>query len=507
MGGNLREIPVSTLSPQQAAAQSAIIGGDRSVVIESVAGSGKSFVIVKTIPHIPSTKSVVVCAFNKTIAGEMQYKIGDQFPNVKVGTVHSFGFGIIRRAVSSFKVDNYKLRNMAREEFNGEFENLRTFVESAVSMAKKYGIRACAEDTVENWVEMLNHQKLWDSLPDNYNDEEAISACRYLLDCSNSVTNVIDYDDMVYLPVLKNARVWQHDVIFIDEAQDINATRLALIKKMLKPGGKVIAVGDPRQAVYGFTGADHRSLDTIREAFNAVTLPLSVTFRCPKAVVSVANKWVDHIEAHESAPDGVVDSCELHEVAKLASKNDAILCRNTKPLVELAYNLIRQNVACRVEGRSIGQGLINLAMRWKSIKTVGELAVKLSEWAERETAKHKAKGNDSRCQIIEDQVKTLEVFIAQCDDSDRIATLTGKIDALFGDTKEGEIQRVLTLSTVHRAKGKEWDRVFALGMETYSPSKWATEAWELQQEDNLCYVQVTRARQHLTLVNMPAKVA
>jgi DNA helicase-2/ATP-dependent DNA helicase PcrA len=78
-----------------------------------------------------------------------------------------------------------------------------------------------------------------------------------------------------------------------------------------------------------------------------------------------------------------------------------------------------------------------------------------------------------------------------------------KIRSLFSDT-EGE-QKVLTLSTIHKAKGKEWDRVFALGMDTYSPSKWARKEWELEQEDNLCYVQVTRSKQHLTLVNVPVK--
>lgn len=509
--GTLGSIPVPTLSPQQAAAVAAVASGAGSLVIEAVAGAGKTSTILASLASIPSNKSVAICAFNKTIAAEIQYKIGDKFPNVKVGTVHSFGFGAVRRAVNRVTVDgsssNGKLHKIARDEFNGDYENLRTFVVSAASMAKQYGIGACAEDSVENWHNMLTHQKLWDSLPDNYSDEQAIDAAQYLLNASNRMRNIVDYSDMVYFPILFGMKMWQHDIVFVDEAQDINASRLALIKMMLKPSGRVIAVGDPRQAVYGFTGADHRSLDTIREAFNAVTLPLSVTFRCPKAIVSLANRWVDHIEAHESAPDGVVDSCEMHEIATLATKDDAILCRNTKPLVELAYKLIRQGVACRVEGRSIGQGLINLAMRWKSVKNVGELAVKVEEWAERETAKHKAKGNDSRVEVISDQVQTLEVFIAQCDDSAPISTLVAKIDALFGDTKQGEIQRVLTLSTIHRAKGKEWDRVFAIGMETYSPSRFATEPWELQQEDNLCYVQVTRAKQHLTLVNVPPKVA
>jgi superfamily I DNA/RNA helicase len=316
----------------------------------------------------------------------------------------------------------------------------------------------------------------------------------------------VDYSDMIYLPILKNLRIWQYDNILLDEAQDTNSTRRALVKMMLKPSGRLFAVGDPCQAIYGFTGADSQALDNIRSDFNAETLPLTVTYRCPKSIVQVANRWVDHIQAHESAPDGVVDSCELQEVAKLATAQDAIICRNTKPLVELAYNLIRNSVACKVEGRSIGEGLIKLAERWKTAKTVGELQAKIQVWAENEIAKHKAKGNDSRCQVVEDQAETLGVFIMQCEDSDPISVLIGKIRSLFGDTEQGA-QRVLTLSTIHKSKGREWDRVFVLGMDRYSPSKWARQAWELVQEDNLCYVQVTRAKSHLTLVNVPAKAA
>ena len=53
-----------------------------------------------------------------------------------------------------------------------------------------------------------------------------------------------------------------------------------------------------------------------------------------------------------------------------------------------------------------------------------------------------------------------------------------------------------------KAKGREWNHVFALGMNKYSPSKWARNEWEIEQERNLCYVQVTRAKQHLTIVNV-----
>ncbi len=488
-------------SPQQAAAVAAM-HNDQNLVIEAVAGAGKTSTLIAMLTE--ATGSVAFCAFNKPIALEIENKIKDKnLPNVKVGTLHSYGFGSLRRAVSRVKVDGNKIRKIAEAEFYGEYEKFRPFVTSAAAMAKEYGIAAVCENDNDNWVKMLDHYNMWDNLPDKVTVEQAIDAARYTLKCSNDWRNVVDFSDMIYLPILNNLKIWQYDNIFLDEAQDTNGPRRMLVKNMLKPNGKLVAVGDPHQAIYGFTGADSDSLDKICKEFNAVTLPLSVTFRCPKNIVKVANRWVDHIEAHDSAPDGIVDSCEVKDIATLASKDDAIICRNTKPLVELAYSLLRQSVACKVEGRSIGEGLVKLAMRWKGVKNVSELSDRLDQWAENEIEKNKQKGNDSRCQVIEDQVQTLKVFIDQCDTMAPISSLVDAIRSLFGDT-EG-VQKVLTLSTIHKAKGKEWERTFALGMDTYSPSKWAKQEWEIEQEDNLCYVQVTRAKQHLTMVNVPIK--
>jgi DNA helicase-2/ATP-dependent DNA helicase PcrA len=513
------------LSPQQAAAIASAVESDQHQIIPSVAGSGKTTVLIEIPRLIPQNKTIAFCAFNRDITIEIKERIAQEFrsrnaqynnesefdsqiekyipKNVNVGTLHSFGYGAISRSISRVKVDGNKLRNLARNEFTGEYENLQQFVISAVAMAKEIGIGAIVEDNIKNWSDMLDHHNLWDSLPDRVTPEWGIDAAQYLLRCNNNNKNVIDFSDMIYFPVFFNMKIWQYDYVLLDEAQDTNGPRRALVKMMLKPNGKLIAVGDPHQAIYGFTGADNRSLDIIKEEFDAIVTPLSVTFRCPKVVVRRAQQWVSHIEAHESAPEGVVDSCELAEIVKLASPKDAIICRNTKPLVELAYSLLRQQVACKVEGRAIGEGLVKLTQRWKTLKNVGELSVKINQWAESEIEKNRTKGNDSRCQVIEDQAKTLEVFIDRCDSSDPISVLVEKIRSLFSDT-EGE-QKVLTLSTIHKAKGKEWGRVFALGMDTYSPSKWARKDWELAQEDNLCYVQVTRAKQHLTLVNVPTK--
>lgn len=484
------------LTPQQAAAIKEVETGSGSIVLSAVAGAGKTSVLIEMLKVTNGT--VAFCAFNKEIAQEIENKINKKNikKDVKVGTVHSFGFGALRRAFSNIKVDGNKLRNIAKEEFNGEYFHLREFVTNSVAMAKEVGIGAVVDDDYNNWISMFDHYNLWDMLPGDISTETAIDASQFLLNCSNNTRNIVDFSDMIYLPIKNKLKMGQYSNIFLDEAQDTNATRRALVKMMLAPKGRLIACGDNAQAIYGWTGANHNALNLIKEEFKAKEMPLSVTFRCPKQVVKLAQNYVQHIESHPDSPEGIVDECTIKELPNLVAQDDAIICRNTKPLVEVAYTLIRNKIPCKVEGRKIGEGLIKLATRWK-VKTIQTLINKLEIYKEKEIKKNKEKGNDTMCQIIEDQVETLFVFIDQCKVNDPITTLTTKIQELFEDT---ENKQILTLSTIHKSKGREFPRVFALGMDTYSPSKYAKRDWEMQQEDNLLYVLVTRAKIHLTKV-------
>lgn len=489
------------LSPQQSAAVNWINSGSGSIILEAVAGAGKTTTLVQMLASTEG--SVAFCAYNKAIANEIATKVeplglGNR---VSTGTCHSFGFSAIRKAFPRAKVDGRKLLTLAE----GIQEDMRQFACSTVSMAKQIGIGALNQSGDKSaWYSMVEHHSLEDLLPEHVSLEEGLQAAYKLLTASNNaISTTIDFDDMIYAPVLLGLKLWQNDWVLLDEAQDTNTTRRALVRMMLKPKGRLVAVGDPHQAIYGFTGADHDSLNRIAEEFNAGRMPLTVTYRCPRQVVNVARQWVDHITAHETAPEGEVSTALLEDLieGQAFGQTDAILCRNTRPLVELAYRLIRRGTACRVEGRSIGEGLIKLASRWK-VKTISALRNKVQGWAEKEIAKAQAKGQDSRCSVIEDQAATLGVLMDVCKDDDSISVLVDNIRKLFGDSDPEKGQTILTLSTIHKSKGREWDKVFALGMSKYSPSKWARKEWELLQEKNLCYVQVTRAKKSLVLVEV-----
>ena len=75
-----------------------------------------------------------------------------------------------------------------------------------------------------------------------------------------------------------------------------------------------------------------------------------------------------------------------------------------------------------------------------------------------------------------------------------VELLCEEIDKIFGDDVGSEF---ILLSTIHKAKGREWNNVYWLDA---GASKWARKDWELEQENNLYYVAATRAKQSLTII-------
>jgi DNA helicase-2/ATP-dependent DNA helicase PcrA len=499
-----------TPSPNQAAIFDWVQGGDGSAIIEAVAGSGKTTTLIQMLPL--TIGDVAFMAFNKKIVEEIESKVAklDSMvrERVQVMTVHSAGWGAYRKAYRRVKLDAKKsgilFDRMGANPLHFEFAT------KAVSLAKQGGIGIfCKIDDRSAWQAMIDHFDLENILPGDGSvpTEQATDTAIALLRISNENADTLsDFDDMIYIPVLKGLRVDQYDWVFIDEAQDTNTTRLALAKMMLRAGGRLCAVGDPAQAIYGFAGADSESLSRIQREFNAITLPLTVSYRCPTSVVAEAQQWVSHIIAHESAPAGSVITLESDtfwkDYAAGLTVDDFILCRNNAPLVSAAYRLLAMNVACIIEGRDIGQGLIKLATKWKKIRTIGKLRDRLESYRDTETAKALARGNESRAESIADQVGCLIVIMGTLPDDEQVTVLRDRINSMFGDCEPGQRPRCVTLSSIHKSKGRERKRVFWYGRNKYNPSPYARQDWQMEQERNLCYVAATRAMDSLVYINV-----
>lgn len=491
-------------SPYQQAYFDWIDTGEGNVIIEAVAGSGKTTTIIQGLGRMSG--QVFLGAYNTKMAKELLLRT-TSMPGVTASTFHSAGFKALRFAFSKkhrLEVDDKKCSKIAASIADParrpDLLPIVSTVVAMVSMAKQRGIGALvSENDYQAWIDMVDQFGLDENLPDEFEDrmDKVVKFAQVVLARSNESLDTIDYDDMVYLPLKRGLRMLQYDWVLIDEAQDTNPTRRALARKMLRPGGRLVAVGDPRQAIFGFTGADNDALDQIARDFGCARLPLSVSYRCPRAVVKHAQQWVNHILPHESAPEGSVSVLGFAEAVAAIKPGDAVLCRYNKYIVSLCFKLIRNGVAARIEGRSsIGEGLLALAGRWK-VKTLDALDKKLDTHLERETKKALAKDNEARAERVADQVETLRVLMESARERGlhSVDGLRAIIDGMFGDRVSSD--KIVTLCSVHRSKGLEWKKVWLLGRAELMPSKMARKPWQVEQEFNLVYVAVTRSKSEL----------
>ena len=497
-----------------------ITNGRGHAILEAVAGAGKTTTLVKAIELMPGDIAVLV--FNKKLAEEISSKLtseDDPFgssSNAHASTFHSAGFSALRRTGRP-RVDGDKCKGIARmlietREGVDQLQNPRLRAASPValwlvSLAKNRLLTMTSD--VEEWHDILNHHNT--QLPGGVTPDLVVEFARDILDESMQQTGRVDFDDMIYLPVVQNLRVRQFDWVLIDEAQDTNPARRVLAGRMLKPGGRLVAVGDPQQAIYGFTGADNDALDQIRREYDAITLPLSVTFRCPRAVVHHARSFGAQIEAAPDASTGhVIHTNEKHMIETIermdaeGRSNTAILCRVTKCLVRLCYQFIRNGIPARIEGRAIGEGLIKLATKW-SVHELSDLDDRLEAYREREVRRAIEKEDESWAERVTDQVDTLQLLIELTNSrgNHTVPDLVWVIKELFEDDVSS--RDMLTLATVHRAKGLEWETVYLLGRKELMPSPWAEQKWMQEQEWNLVYVAITRALDTLVEVTLESK--
>ena len=501
------QIPEITLSEQQVTILDWVKNGKGNAIVEAVAGSGKTFTLVEAVKLM--TGYVFLGAYNSKMGAELKQKTAGM-NKVKAGTFHSAGLAAFGFRYGFPTIEANKVKDIVSgmAENDDELVVYGDFVTKLVGLAKDAGVGYFNKiEDFTAWRELVDKHDLAEDLDGHLSVDDGITHAMDVLKVSNTNTKVIDFGDMIYLVLKNNIRMLQNDWVLIDEAQDTNPTRRALAKKMLKPGGRLIAVGDPRQAIFGFTGADADALDLIRDEFGTITLPLTNTFRCPKAVVRHANQWVDHITAYDTNPEGEVIAAGYDDTFGDKSTytftgDDAIICRLNAPLVESAFKLIRRGVACRIEGRDIGVQLANLAGKWKVVK-LDALRNRLEGYKTREVQKAMAAGKEQKAESIADRVNCLGVLVDRAEEKRLdVAGLIAMIKEMFSDAHDKRTPKnILVLSSVHKSKGMEWKRVFLLGRQEHMPSPYARQDWQMVQEDNLIYVAVTRAMETLIEVD------
>lgn len=499
-----------TPSKYQEAIYDFVSNGRGNGFVDAVAGSGKTFTLVECAKLIAGRG--IFCAFNKHIKEELARKLEDT--TMSVATIHSMGLRTIRdhEGYGEVKTDTKKYWTIARELVDGTIREGRLAREQ-IDRAEKQALRD--EWPVSDLNKMCNLIRL--NLLDSRDPEDIdFIAGHHGMDFHPAIYPLlqtfmqemlrmgyeaarysIDFTDMLWLPAAANMEPQKYPWVFVDEAQDLNRAQLNIVKKSVAPGGRVLFVGDPKQAIYGFAGADASSTTKIIESMDCEILPLSVCYRCPVSHIELAKKLVPQIEPAPGAKDGTVTKMQRAGLIEEAHEGDLILCRTTAPLLEVCYKLISSKISASVRGRDIGKGLVKVVDDVeKRSPDFDNFSDALHEYERDESAKLLRRSGDNEAQIaaLQDRIECVSV-VYSISEAHSFGKLIGVIESLFATGKPS-----VMLSTVHRAKGLENDRIFILRPDLM-PHPMAKHDWEQEQEQNLIYVAYTRAKRDLVFVN------
>lgn len=463
-----------------------------NVLIKAYAGAGKTSTIVEAVKLLPKDKSIMFLAFNKHIQEELKTKLPE---HVRCYTTYGLGTSAIKRKYGDkiqfdeFKIDKIILKKSKQWKLDDELKGDEAILHYQDSIKKLVNLCRLTLTLKPEFVPYVAER--YDI---NLNKPNDIKRVLKVLDEATNDRSTFDYTDMIYLPAVDNG-IWMfpQDYVFVDEVQDLNRCQIRIIEKVLKKDkasgkltGRLITVGDFFQGIYGFNAADEKSFEWFEKYPNTKTLPLSVSFRCAKNVIAKAQEIVPDIKALDDAPDGIVRDGNVLEEAQ---SGDFVLCRTTMPLIKLFFEFLTQGKKAIIKGSDIGLQLIDL------IGKINNLPKLVSFW-EDELATYrkdlKSSGvinpyEHSGYVALEDKVNVL-LFLAKLSDS--IADLKNKIRTIFTDEIQG-----ICLSTVHKIKGLEANRVFIIRPDLLPMQ--AQKSWQIIQEKNLEYVAYTRAKLEL----------
>lgn len=478
-------------------------GSGGHLVVQARAGSGKTSVIVEGLSYVNKYADTLLCAFNKSIARDLS---GKAPRHARVQTLHSLGLAALsQRLGKKPEVDGEKGKRIARQVLAEHAAAVRKQSKGAARARKNrdplhgyhynlFRLAGMGKNTFAKSIKDLEDLAFTFKIEDDVFPAHLMAPLA--AECMKRAaqdTSVVDFDDMLYLPAKHQLTPQSYSYVFVDECPDLNAAQLWLAKSACIAGGRIIAIGDPKQAIYAWRGADREAMPRIIEQLNAKVLPLSVTYRCAQSIVEYIKGIVpglDDLECRPGAPEGEVRTFEWDQCMSPsgARPGDFILSRLNAPLMPVAMHFLTHGIPCTVAGKDIGRNLSTLA-RKSEAHTTNELHRWLIDYKGKE---HERLAKADQLEHFADVNDRVEALLTIAEDCTTVDEVCARIEGMFSDETE---TGAIICSTVHKAKGLERERVFML-MNTFRPG-------HSEEEDNIYYVACTRSKTKLFLVHGP----
>ena len=583
----------------------------RNLLVDAKAGSGKTSTLLLIANKVYNqNKKCTFLAFNKSIVDELSKKL--QNTDCMIKTIHSLGLSFIRSyLMKKFGMNNYTLNidglklnkfmkplinHICGEDIKNSFEDTdydtmkETFNDildqflKIIQFIRFYNVDITNEESVKNLIDtkcnceyfidpkrygLQNYYQVLTEtmkyIDNTFKGETQDSSGKYVFD--------IDFTDMTYFPVKLQIpvpySVKQYlDYILVDESQDLSILQQIFIKQLNTGNSRYIFVGDKKQAIYGFTGADTNSIDNIKKNFVLEELPLNICYRCPEKVIKIAKTIVPDIESNSAREDkGNVQILKKSDLKNILKPGDMIISRTNNTLVDMYIDFVfKQHYQVKFKNDDVVKGIIkdidrcnreyirrynkheNIDLKLYNIMMNARIPYKKSrrdkaqqkfmdDQAER-LIKEKIEQDNNNGKVISKsnysvyylsrcikEFKDLGSYkLVECEDDPltKYCTAIQSFISMFLEQNTSVslkaftdfIEQFLTcnatkdvpiLSTIHKMKGSEADNVFIIDYPNFPYEFEGQDEESKQQEKNLQYVALTRAKKTLNLVLLDPK--
>ena len=521
---------LAALDPDQRAVALASRG---PVCVIAGAGTGKTRAITHRIAYAAAIgtmdpQKVLALTFTAKAAGEMRARLRSLgVPTVAARTIHS----------AALK----QLLYFWPSVFGGRTPDLMTtktgFLTEAINRAGlSDSVRATNRELMRDIASEIEWAKVSQVAPSDYVDEiskrmqkprvlpEQMVQIYTAYESIKKQELAIDFEDVLLLcaAMLEEEREVrervqdQYRYFTIDEYQDVSPIQQRLINAWLGKRNDICVVGDPAQTIYSFAGATPVFLNTFTQRFpDAEVIRLSTGYRSTPEITFAANALLRHgamgqelvaQNEHGTQPSVVGYSDEASEVNGVLSEITDLLSAGTPPH-EVAI-LARTNSQLKSVERAMQK--VNLPYQVRSTERFfdrREVRDFLSEVRKASVIPAEGQGWIDELRTLAqpyltgeaiDGIAALLHLARELDDDDNFTpkTLRGYLREVEDRVQQNNppIMPVVTLATLHAAKGLEWERVFLIGA---SEGQLPVSDASIDEERRLFYVGITRAKADL----------
>ena len=521
---------LAALDPDQRAVALASRG---PVCVIAGAGTGKTRAITHRIAYAAAIGTmdpakVLALTFTAKAAGEMRARLRSLgVPTVAARTIHS----------AALK----QLLYFWPSVFGGRTPDLMTtktgFITEAINRAGlSDSVRVTNRELMRDIASEIEWAKVSQVAPSDYIDEiskrmqkprvlpEQMVQIYTAYESVKKQELAIDFEDVLLLcaAMLEEEREVrervqdQYRYFTIDEYQDVSPVQQRLINAWLGKRNDICVVGDPAQTIYSFAGATPVFLNTFTQRFpDAEVIRLSTGYRSTPEITFAANALLRHGSMgqelvaqndHGSAPSVVGYADEAAEVTGVLSEITELLTAGTPPH-EVAI-LARTNSQLKSVERAMQK--VNLPYQVRSTERFfdrKEVRDFLSEVRKASVIPAEGQGWIDELRTLAqpyltgeaiDGIAALLHLARELDNDDNFSpkTLRGYLREVEDRVQQNNppTMPVVTLATLHAAKGLEWERVFLIGA---SEGQLPVSDASIDEERRLFYVGITRAKADL----------